>query len=223
IGLLITVDEVDARFDEMLTLVADFQHFVREKRNVALLMAALPGKVLQMFNNDSVTFVRRSFQHRLDTIKRDDARLAIRKTIEASGRSIESDALEVAVERTGGFPFLVQLVGYHIWRQSSQSKQISLEDARRGIISAEEDMDRMILETTIKELSDKDVAFLHAMAQDDAESRLGDVAKRLKISSAAAGQYRLRLIRQGVIEEYGRGKVQFALPLLRDYLRKTGA
>lgn len=220
VGLLITVDEVDARFEEMRDLVSSYQHFVRERRSVALLMAGLPGKVLQMFSDDSISFVRRAFQHRLDKVPLEDVKATIKKTIEASGRSIDKQALEAASRFTEGFPFLIQLIGYHIWRQSLGSKRISLDDVRVGISSSKEAMDNMILETTIKELSDLDVAFLKAMVEDDTESRLSDISSRMGVSSTKAGQYRLRLIKKGVIEPFGRGKVQLALPLLRDYMRR---
>jgi hypothetical protein len=90
-----------------------------------------------------------------------------------------------------------------------------------GIESADEHMDRMILDTTVSDLSERDLAFLLAMLPDKAESRMSDITERLCVTSNLAGQYRLRLIKQGVIEEYGRGRVQFSLPLLKDYLAKT--
>ena len=42
VGLLITVDELDARIDELRTVISTFQHFVRERRDVAIIMAGLP-------------------------------------------------------------------------------------------------------------------------------------------------------------------------------------
>jgi len=220
IGVLITVDEIDVKQPELVGLVADFQHFVREKREVALVMAGLPGKTLQMFQDKSISFIRRAFQHKLDAIGMADVKNAIRKTIESSGRKINNDALEKAASYTKGFPFLIQLVGYHAWRQSPKNKVITLADADLGIESSEEYMNRMILDTTVSELSEKDLAFLLAMLPDEAESRMSDLRERLGSTTNLLGQYRLRLINQGVIEEYGRGRVQFAMPLLKEYLAK---
>jgi hypothetical protein len=61
------------------------------------------------------------------------------------------------------------------------------------------------------------------MAQDDGASLLGDIAKRLNVDSNYAGQYRLRLIALELIAPAGYGRVQFALPYLRDYLREHAA
>ena len=130
------------------------------------------------------------------------------------------DALDAAADYADGFPFLIQLVGYHMWRQSPENKHISQSDVEHGIKSSQEHMERMILDTTVKELSDRDLEFLTAMLPDRAESKISDIIKRLECTPGLASQYRLRLIRHGVIEEYGRGKVRFTLPLLRDYLAK---
>ena len=220
IGVLITVDEIDSKLTEMVDLVADFQHFIREKRELALVMAGLPGKTLQMFQDKSISFVRRAFQHKLEAIGNADVKTAIMKTIETSGRSIEGDALEKAADYTRGYPFLIQLAGYNIWRQSPENEVITLADVVHGIESSQEHMERMILDTTVNELSEKDVEFLYAMLPDEASSKISDITERLGWTNNLSAQYRLRLIRQGIIEEYGRGKVQFAMPLLKDYLMK---
>ena len=220
-GVLITVDEIDSKISEMVDLAADFQHFVREKREVALIMAGLPGKTLQMFHDKDISFTRRAFQHKLEAIGRSDVKAAIRKTIESSKRSIADDALEAAADYTKGFPFLIQLVGYNIWRQSPENECISLSDVAHGIESAEEHMERMVLDTTISELSEKDLEFLLAMLPDNAESKISELTTRLGWTANLSSQYRLRLIRQGIIEEYGRGRVQFAMPLLKNYLAKS--
>jgi hypothetical protein len=220
-GLLITVDEVDAKQAELVRLVADYQHFVSEGRAVALLMAGLPGKVLQMFTHRSISFVRRAFQHRLDPLSQADARLALRVPIESAGRSIEPKALDAAAAFSRGFPFLIQMVGYQTWRQHPGREVISAQDAADGIRASQESMDAMILDTTVQELSKGDLEFLTAMKDDPDFSTIADLAARLRISPSSAGQRRIRLIKAGVIEEYGRGQVRFTLPLLREYLQRA--
>ncbi len=68
--------------------------------------------------------------------------------------------------------------------------------------------------------SDVDRSFLVAMAKDDVPSAMSDVASRLNVDANYASQYRLRLIEQELIRSAGRGKVDFALPYLREYLRE---
>ena len=62
IGLLITVDEVSASLDEMISFAATYQLFVRDGKRVGLLMAGLPHKVSALLRNQTVSFLRRSVQ-----------------------------------------------------------------------------------------------------------------------------------------------------------------
>lgn len=55
IRLLITIDEVTVDLEEMLQFASVYQHFVREGKKVALLMAGLPYKVSALLRNDSVS------------------------------------------------------------------------------------------------------------------------------------------------------------------------
>jgi hypothetical protein len=218
IGLLLTVDEVDSGLSEMVTLVSDYQMFIREKREVALLMAGLPSEVSLLLQVKSISFLRRAFQKRVESISLPDAKRALRMTIEASGRRIGSTGLLTAARASGGFPFLIQLIGYHIWQQSPEKEEVSDLDVDEGINDAFFDMERMIFETTVKELSNRDMEFLEAMLQDREKSEMAHIAARMGVSDSYASQYRLRLIEQGVIEPVNRGKVAFALPMLREYL-----
>jgi hypothetical protein len=222
VGLLITIDEVGADTDEMRILAAAFQHFVRERRNTALIMAGLPQQVSALLSDKKISFLRKAFQHYLDPIPLYEVRDTMRRTVELSGRKIGKQALDEAADATGGFPFLIQLIGYHVWRQHTEKAEISHGDVIAGVEYARADMERMIFIRTLDELSDGDRAFLNAMSVDEKESRLSDIKDRLGVSSNYANQYRIRLMEQGIIGSRGRGKLGFEIPMLRDYLRSSG-
>lgn len=214
-GLLITVDELQADFDEMVQLASVYQHLVGEGRRVSLLMAGLPYQVSRVLNDRSISFLRRATRHHLGRISDEDIRKALVETVQRGGRTIDKGALDTAVEAIGGFPFMMQLVGYRMWTQA-QDGTITLEGANRGIANARRELRENILETTYQELSDGDLAFVEAMLPDDGASRVSDVAERMGKSSGYAAQYRRRLLEQGVIGERGRGKVGFELPGWRE-------
>lgn len=218
IGLLLTVDEIDVHCEELHDLVDVFQHLVRERRDAALIMAGLPGNVSSMLRNEKISYLRRSFQHRLDPIEENEVKLALRKTIEDAGRKIKSDALGYAAKNTKGFPFMIQLVGYHMWRQRPERTVISMDDAKDGVEFAANDMKRMIFETTLHDLSKKDREFLFALAQIGKESETAEVADVMGKTVNYASQYRKRLLEQGVIGERMFGKIDFDIPLLREYI-----
>ncbi|MGF7022532.1 hypothetical protein [Brachybacterium tyrofermentans] len=61
------------------------------------------------------------------------------------------------------------------------------------------------------------------MAQDDGPSRTGKIAERMDVTAQYAGEYRRRLIRDGIIESAGHGKVRFTIPYTADHLREHAA
>ena len=219
IGLLITVDEMNVKIEQLRTLVVTFQHFVRERRKAALIMAGLPQKVSGLLRGDSISFLGRAFQHDLKPIEENEVRFSMKKTIEIAGRKIEKDALDFAAKNTKGLPFMIQLIGYQMWRQNPGDEVISLKDAEEGVYLAQNDLERMIFGTTYRELSEKDIAFLTAMLDDNEYSRLSDIAKRMDVPPKYAGMYRKRLMEQGIIGSAGHGKVAFELPMFREYLQ----
>jgi hypothetical protein len=218
IGLVITVDEVNSQAGELRLLAAAFQHFVREKRKVALLMAGLPHHVFKLMEDKSVSFLRRAYQQHLGLIGEHDVSEAMRRTVEFSGRSVNGQALQRMVEASGGFPFLIQLIGYHVWRQRPEAKTITIEDAEKGIEYGRGVMEDMVIKSTLRELTGKDIGFLKAMSADPEESRISDVSARLGISANNANQTRRRLINLGIIGSRGRGRLGFEIPMLKEYL-----
>lgn len=217
-GVLITVDEIDPGLPEMVELAAVYQHFVREERKVALLMAGLPNNVSSLLNDKTVSFLRRAQRFNLGRIADYDVRDALVKTICENGREPSEKGLDRAVESIEGFPFLMQLVGYRSW-DVEPSRKIVTEDAfEAGIALARDELEDRVLEATLRELSPEDIRFAVAMLDDEGESQISDLVRRLGRSSAQVGQYRRRLIDAGVIGERGRGRVAFELPYFREYL-----
>lgn len=218
IGLVITVDEVNPNLDEMIHLASVYQHFIRENRKVALLMAGLPYKISALLNDESVSFLRRASQYRLGRIEDYEIENAFIKTAESAGKSVEEDALKSATACIEGFPFMMQLVGFRAWEESGNSKTIGVDAMQKGIELAQRDMISRVLRSTLDELSEGDLAYLEAMLTQDGPVSSKQIQQQLQKSPSWVSAYRRRLLEQGVIEERGRAKVAFALPMLRSYL-----
>lgn len=219
-GLLITVDEVHrgAR-DDLRDLAATVQHLVREDRDVALAMAGLTSAVSDLLSDDVLTFLRRADRFELRDVPLDDVAAALGHTIRSEGREIDDDALEYAARATGGYPFMIQLVGYHVWRKATGDR-IDLAAAHEGVPAAQKRLGSLVHETALGDLSDVDRTYLVAMAQDTSESSTGAIAERMGVTPHYASTYRGRLIDAGVIEPTRYGYVDFAIPYLREYLRE---
>ncbi|MBQ9015438.1 MAG: ATP-binding protein [Firmicutes bacterium] len=218
VGLVITVDEVNPNLEELILLASDYQLFIRESRKVSLLMAGLPAKVSALLNDPNTTFLRRASQYTLDPVADEEVKIAFLRTIEDSGKLIESSALEDAVRSIAGFPYMMQLIGFRSWQLTGSREMIRAEDVQEGIKLAKSDFKERVLKNTVRDLSDVDLEFLEAMLADDGPSRLSDIRDRMGKSEKYAARYRMRLIEFGIIESAGRGKIRFAIPGLREYI-----
>ena len=219
VGLLITVDEINAGDEELKHLIDIFQHFVREERNVALLLAGLPSNVSSLLLDEKVSFIRRAFRHDMEAISITDVAYALKETVENAGRRIDDDALWMAAEMTEGFAFAIQLVGYHMWRQNPESEVICADDVERSVEFVKRDMKRAVIDTVMMEMTPKEKEFLKTMAgfEDDECSTL-EISESMGISPNNGAHLRKRLIERGVITPAGRGKVRFAQSMMKEYL-----
>lgn len=203
----------------MARFASTYQHFVHEERKVALLVAGLLSHVSAMVSNESVFFLRRAKTRTLGRTADAEVSVALRKTVEEGGRSIEDEALASAVEAIEGFPYKMQLVGFRIWDASPQNELIDSDDAQDGILLAREDFKDGVLDFAYRKISDGDLVFLEAMLPDDgAPSSLSYSTQRLGKSSADTRDYKSRLVAQGIIADERHGYVTFELPYFREYL-----
>jgi hypothetical protein len=222
-GVLVTIDEVHVEaIDDLRAITQAVQHCFREGREVAVVAAGLPSSVGTLLDDTVTTFLRRAERFTLGSLDPQEVRRGLREPILTAGRSISPRALDVAVTGTDGQPFLVQLVGHQMWSVQPEADLITVAHARAGVQEARRRVGLLVHEPELRPLSDTDRAFLVAMCEDDGPSRMSDLARRLGADANFASQYRLRLIREGLIEATGHGRVDFVSHTMRDYLREHG-
>ncbi|MFC9769765.1 hypothetical protein [Rhodococcus jostii] len=156
-GLLITVDEIHRRLtDDLRALGAIVQHAFREEQELAFVAAGLPASISDLLNDDVLTFLRRADRHFLGAVPLDEVAQAIRETIEGTGRSIAD--CRTAAEATNGYPFLIQFVGYHVWRQNWTAAVVSTGDVTVGVAAARRRLGSLVLEPSLAGISNVDHA-----------------------------------------------------------------
>ena len=219
LGFLVAIDEVDPSCEELIEFIGTYQLFVMEDRDVALMMAGLPSMVSALLLDEHVSFVRRAFQRRLDPIQMLDVEESLLDTIESNGKRIDDDALVYAAQATQGFAYAIQLVGFLLWREGRAHDTITMEDARRAVARADDEMFHAIVEPTLSELSSRELDFLKAMAEGDGPVPTSEVARRMGVSVTNASNLRRRLADRGIVASPRFGEVDFIMPVMREYLR----
>lgn len=223
-GVLVTVDEVqDADKGEMAAISQAVQHLIREKKDVAFVFAGLTMGVADFINGEAMTFLRRAKAEQLKSIPDDDVAAAFEKTFGDSGMPIAGNALSDAVAATGGYAYMVQLVGYNVWkvarRHFGESPAVTTEDVREGAEMAMGDYVEAVIEPALSRLSKRAMSYLVEMSGSDGPSSTGCVAKSLGVPAQSLSSVRASLIAKQVIEPTeARGYVDFAIPWMREYV-----
>lgn len=219
-GVVITVDEIHAADPAELRKLGEVLQFARrEQRLLAFAAAGLSTYLDHFLTHPGTTFLRRAERHTIGDVRLTDARRALQLTITDGGRKITPTALDHAAAATGGYPFLIQLIGYEAWRQHPDQDTITDDDVVTAIPKARRALGARVHAPALRPLSDVDRSYLRAMAMDgDGPSQTATVARRMGVRPDYAQQYRTRLLRAGIIEAPQRGLVRFTIPGLGDYL-----
>lgn len=224
-GLIITVDEIHAADrGELAQLAASVQHFIQDRLPIGLVFAGLPAAVSDLLNEGVATFLRRADKIDLHAAAVREVEESFAATFSQAAIAVSPHLVRRAAEATGGYPFLIQLVGYFLWREAEGNQgSLTSETVDRAIAAANRRNVRTVIEAALAAASPKDLDFLAAMAEDDGPSLAGDIGRRIGAKTNLVANYRSRLLAAGLIESAGHGKVTFAIPGLRQHLRsQTG-
>lgn len=222
-GLVITVDEIHAADrGELAALAANVQHFISDGLPIALIFAGLPAAVSDLLNEGVATFLRRADKIDLHAAAIRDVETSFLQTFEEAKFDVAPALVRKAAEATGGYPFLIQLVGYFLWKEAeTHSDVLSPESVELAIEAAHRRNARVVIEAALATVSAKDREFLQAMSEDEGPSATGDIGRRLGAKPTLVSKYRTRLMAAGLIEQVSHGVVAFAIPGLRQYLRNN--
>lgn len=226
-SLLLTVDEVQVAADDQLgPLFVALQRLARHEPEpgihlpVLLVAAGLPGS-RAVLRQASSTYAERVREHELGLLEDGAATDALLLPSEQQGVSWQSQATADAVAAAGGYPFLLQLVGYETWNHAAAAGHTSVtaDDVATGTSRARRQMAHLY-DSRLGEVPDTEMAYLQAVAGLSADDRRSSViAERLGGTSQQWAWARQRLIERGLLRTAGHGQVSFALPGLAEHLR----
>ena len=221
--VLILVDEVRADQEELRQLIVAYQEMVGEGMDVFIVLAGLPTTISSVLNDHVLTFLNRAVKINLPPLRIGDIEFYYRKAFSDLNISLQDKQISNAAQETEGSPYLMQLIGHYLLIGTEAGGTITDSQFSSAILKAKEDFMNDICETALAPLSEKDIAFLAAMAISGNSSEISAIISRLHCTNSMAQTYKRRLIQAGIITQPRRGVVQFAVPYLRDYLYKNYA
>ena len=120
-----------------------------------------------------------------------------------------------------GHPYMVQLVGYYMWRSAVRrnSQVIERYECRGWPCGCISEFYEAVDAPLYYGLRSPQRLFIEAMAADEGKpTRMADIIERCDRTQSWASKYRASLIRERVIEAAGYGLVRFSVPMLGEYI-----
>ena len=214
--VLFLIDETQKHSDGMRTFIATYQHLIRERYDVSLVMAGLPNVISDILNDSVLTFLRRANQVTLDNVDLSTVKYDFRDSF-LKHFPVSEALLEQAATDTEGYPYLIQLIGFFLWTNlaAGQEESVALE---KTLVQSKANLFQNVHKLLYSELSPRDKEFVIAMTADENTSKFADIIKRTNKSKNYISTYRLRLIDFGYIKSVGHGELQFCLPYTREFI-----
>jgi len=212
-GVLITIDEMHEvdKLDELAALASALQQVVMKLSiPVSVQMAGLP--IMRSVLKSAGTYLERLTYVEIGSLGRDSTATAFLLPAQERGVIIEATALVQMIEAADGYPYLVQLIGYHTWVAKGNNEKIETEAARIGIATAQKQMEGLFLDRW-NSLSNLEQSMIKVVALAGGMTTSDQVSKALKRSTEALGSTRASLInKRGLLHAPRRGELGISLP-----------
>lgn len=232
-GIVFTIDEAQAAsMADMVALATTIQHVIRDedmrdvsdsdKHGAAFVFAALPSLMDELLHERVLTFLRRSVQHDLGLVAYPDVRSAYIEVVREGGLAIDSEVAELAAEASDGYPYMIQLVGYYMWRAAEVrgSKEIEEADVIQGKKDALVLLDDAVCAPLFDGLTAAQKLFVKAVAKEAPQpAKVSEIANRAHRSASWVSKYRASLIKERVVESAGYGLVRLSASHLAEYVQ----
>ena len=217
-AFVLTLDEAHlADHADMVEFAKVLQHATGEDWPVVTLIAGLPA---MRAPDHTVTYFERGTCHELGVLDRAAAIAALQGPASRAGRPMDDAAAELLADASGGYPYALQLLGHHAWRQSADQPQIDADAADRALPRAQRQLERGLYASRCEAAAPTHRRYLVAVAKliasgQPATSRA--VADRQGKTTKELSKIRDQLIKYGTLT-VEHDALRFTSPGMADYI-----
>ena len=211
--VVITIDEV-SNSKAIQSFAKEFNALKRKKYPIYVIMTGLPDLILDIQNDDKLTFLLRSEKIEMQPLSTQDIVFAY--------QNVFDNNFEVAnqmAKRTRGYSYAFQLQGY-IYFNYLQNKQASpsLENLNDIFKQYQTMLFNNAYLKIFSGLSDTDRKYLSTIADHPI---FKDTVKAMGKSGSYVSQYRRRMLERHLIIPVNHGEVAYTLPLFKEFIKET--
>lgn len=201
IRVLVTLDDVSTT-EYVKSFIFSYQQLIRNNYDVFLLMTGLYENVSELERNKSLTFFIRAPKISLEPLNLFEITYLYRSLLSLD----EKSAIKYS-KLTKGYAYGYQLVGSLLFKNGVDANILDEYDAK------------LIQNSYLlswEKLTGKEKEFLIALSETNNQKEL---LKKLNMSNGNLQTYKKRLIDKGLITRIERGKIDFALPRFKNFVK----
>jgi hypothetical protein len=191
------------------------------QRNLPITMVGAGLPQIAELAGDAKSYAERLFKFpRIENLQPDDARLALSEPAREEGVRFTEDALALAVDVTGGYPYFIQELGYAVWGVAD-GESISQQDIEATLPIYEAKLDSSF-RVRLDRATELQRVYLRAMAELGPEpQKASDVAALLGRTSPQIAPTRAELIAMGLLYTPEHGYAAFTVPHFDQFMLRA--
>ena len=213
-GVVLLFDEVQFLSKQQLEALIEALHkMVQRKLPITMVGAGLPQ--IAELAGDAKSYAERLFKFpAIGVLLPDDAGEALARPAMDEGVAYTPEALDVAVEITGGYPYFLQELGYAVWTVA-EGPTIIRDDVIAAAPGYEAKLDESFFRVRLDRATELQRAYLRAMAQLGPDPQKASVVAEImgpERSSENLAPTRAELINMGLLYTPEHGYAAFTVP-----------
>ena len=220
-GVVLLLDEIQFLSAHQLeALIAAMHKCVQRKVPVTLVGAGLPQ--IAELTGDAKSYSERLFKFpEIWNLGELDAARALREPARDEGADFDDDALQLAVEVTGGYPYFLQELGSAAWLVAPVSP-VSRADVVDAVDVYEAKLDSSFFRVRLDRATEMQRVYMRAMAELGPEpQKASDVAEVMGRSSTQVAPTRAELINMGLLFTPEHGYAAFTVPHFDQFMLRA--
>lgn len=219
-GAAFFLDELQFLGKRDLALMAAAMHGISQQNAPVLLVGAgLPQLPLMLKN--AKPYTERLFEFRtIEGLARATAAAALTVPAERLGAHFSRDALELILDRAGGYPHFLQQWGETVWREA-EGPRITVSDAQVAEELVNDELDRRFFRDRYEKATEAEAIYMAAMADlGDGRHSSTEIAAHMRMNQKELSVRRAGLIEKGLIYNPVGSQLDFTVPQFAAYLRR---
>jgi hypothetical protein len=223
VGVVFLIDEIQfLRPPDLEALIVALHKCTRRSLPITLVGAGLPQ--IPRLAGEAKSYSERLFRFpQIGELDPSDAREALVLPAADQGVEFESQAVDLIVDYTQGYPYFLQEYGRIVWDETSASP-VTLADVASVLPLVEAGLDESFFRVRAERTTELELRYLYAMAElGPRPHRASEVAGRIQRTVEQAGPIRSRLIDKGLLYTPGHGYAAFTVPQFDRYMLRCHA